>query len=395
MKIYELEFNKKGKRAKKLIKAYSINEAQSKALRQGLQIISLAELKSKKSFKISNEDFIFFFKNLSLLSEVGLSVQASLKELEKALNQKNLLQALKALREDLNSGQSLSKALENSSFNLSFSELALVKIAENTGELAKVFARIANLRHNLVQNKKLFIKALRYPLIVFFALSFAFVFLMLFVVPNFQTLFETMGADLPFVTILMLEIYEFLDRYFLLLFFVLIIAFVFCVFAYKKFYNFTLFCDFLLLHIPVLGTLMLCNQNYYFFIIFSLLLKSGVPINKAFELASLGINNRALALKFIQIFNSLSQGMELTLAFSKANIFDNLVLSMLSIAMKSANLEFLSEQIASFYENKQKELMDKFLVFIEPLMTLVVAIMVLFLALGIFLPIWELSNQNF
>ncbi|EAL5416708.1 type II secretion system F family protein, partial [Campylobacter coli] len=65
---------------------------------------------------------------------------------------------------------------------------------------------------------------------------------------------------------------------------------------------------------------------------------------------------------------------------------------MLSIAMKSSKLEFLSEEIAKYYKNKSENLMDKFLSFLEPIMTLWVAILVLFLALGIFLPIWELSS---
>ncbi|EIC2344576.1 type II secretion system F family protein, partial [Campylobacter jejuni] len=78
--------------------------------------------------------------------------------------------------------------------------------------------------------------------------------------------------------------------------------------------------------------------------------------------------------------------------FKKIDIFDSLVFSMLSIAMKSGRLEVLSEEIAKYYQQKSENLMDRFLIFLEPMMTLFVALLVLFLALGIFLPMWELSS---
>ncbi|HEG0798408.1 TPA: type II secretion system F family protein, partial [Campylobacter jejuni] len=83
---------------------------------------------------------------------------------------------------------------------------------------------------------------------------------------------------------------------------------------------------------------------------------------------------------------------ELSQAFKKIDIFDSLVFSMLSVAMKSGRLEVLSEEIAKYYQQKSENLMDRFLIFLEPMMTLFVALLVLFLALGIFLPMWELSS---
>ncbi|EFU4918938.1 type II secretion system F family protein, partial [Campylobacter jejuni] len=82
----------------------------------------------------------------------------------------------------------------------------------------------------------------------------------------------------------------------------------------------------------------------------------------------------------------------LSQVFKKIDIFDSLVFSMLSVAMKSGRLEVLSEEIAKYYQQKSENLMDRFLVFLEPMMTLFVALLVLFLALGIFLPMWELSS---
>ncbi|ARJ55729.1 type II secretion system F family protein [Campylobacter cuniculorum] len=391
MKIYELEFIQKGLKAKKLIKASNLNVAQNLALKENLQILSLKEV--KKPFfktKISGQNFILFFKELSLLSGVGLSIKEALKELSK--NHKNFDKIIAQINENLNLGQNLSKAFETPYLALNSGELALIKMAENTGKLSKIFMQIAELREKSLQNQKRVKKAIRYPLIVFLSVCGAFLFLMFFVVGEFENLFENLGVDLPLMTRILLGIYEFLNKYYLFLavFFLCVLLNLF--FLYKKSNHFASICDFLVFKTPLLSHFMLCNQNYYFFIIFSLLLKSGIPTSKAFKIAYSSIKNRALFSKFKDIENSLSQGIDLSVAFEKVKIFDSVVISMLNVAMKSAKLELLSNEIANFYERKQEDFMDKFLALLEPLMTLVVGILVLFLALGIFLPLWELGS---
>ncbi len=388
MKIYELEFIQKGSRGKKLIKASNVNIAQNMALKEDLQILSLKEV--KKPFfrvKLSSEKFILFFRELALLSEVGLSIKECLKELSKTFHK-----TAREINENLDLGQNLSKAFENSQLTLSSGELALIKMAENTGKLAELFTQLAELREKTLHNQKRLKKAMHYPLIVLLSVCGAFLFLMFFVVGEFENLFEDLGVELPFITRFLLGTYEFLNEYYLFLALFFSSALLLLFFLYKKSTSFALLCDFLVFKMPLLSHFMLYNQNYYFFIIFSLLLKSGIPASKAFQIAHTSIKNKALSLKFKEIESFLSQGVDLALAFEKARIFDSVVVSMLSIAMKSAKLEFLSKEIAGFYEKKQEDLMEKFLAFLEPLMTLAVGILVLFLALGIFLPLWELSS---
>ncbi len=391
MRIYELEFIQNGIKGKKLLKASNLNAAQSLALAENLQILSLKEI--KKSFlapKISSENFILFFKELALLSEVGLSIKECLKELLKT--HKNFSKILNELSENLDLAHSLSKAFENSQLGLNLGELSLIKMAENTGKLGEIFTQIAELREKSLQNQKRLKKAMRYPLIVLVSVCAAFLFLMFFVVGEFEALFENLGVTLPLITEIMLGIYRFLKEYYLVLFVLLLCVLTLFFLLYKRLYPFALFCDFFLLRLPFISRFVLYNQNYYFFIIFSLLLKSGIPTSKAFEIAYSSIKNKALFLKFKDIQKALSTGVNLALAFEKAGVFEPVVVSMLGVAMKSAKLEFLSKEIARIYESKQEEFMEKFIAFLEPLMTLIVGILVLFLALGIFLPLWELSS---
>lgn len=388
MKFYEVEFLKNNQNYTKTIKAENLNIAQAKALSKNWKIIDIKEIQKSNFQRLKDENFILFFKELALLCEVGLSVQEAIKELYLMHSCK----IMKKILDNLILAQNLNQAFENANFGLNRAELALIKTAEKTGKISEVFSQISKLREKSLESQKQLKKAFRYPTLVFLSIIGAFLFLMLFVVPNFKDLFENLGASLPFITHVMLEIYNFLDSYGIFCIFLFVVFIVMLILAYKNFHSFAFSCDFLFLKIPLISRLIIYNQNYYFFMVFSLLLKNGISISKAFDFAIIGLENKFLIFQYKKLFSFIDSGLELSQAFKKIDIFDSLVFSMLSVAMKSGRLEVLSEEIAKYYQQKSENLMDRFLVFLEPMMTLFVAFLVLFLALGIFLPMWELSS---
>ncbi|EOI4394247.1 type II secretion system F family protein [Campylobacter jejuni] len=370
------------------MKAENLNTAQAKALSKNWKIIDIKEIQKSNFQRLKDENFILFFKELALLCEVGLSVQEAIRELYFMHSCK----IMKKILDNLILAQNLNQAFENANFGLNRAELALIKTAEKTGKISEVFSQISKLREKSLESQKQLKKAFRYPTLVFLSIIGAFLFLMLFVVPNFKDLFENLGVSLPFITHVMLEIYNFLDDYGIFCIFLFVIFIVMLILAYKNFHSFAFSCDFLFLKVPLISRLIIYNQNYYFFMVFSLLLKNGISISKAFDLAIIGLENKFLIFQYKKLFSFIDSGLELSQAFKKIDIFDSLVFSMLSVAMKSGRLEVLSEEIAKYYQQKSENLMDRFLVFLEPMMTLFVAFLVLFLALGIFLPMWELSS---
>ncbi|EIK2209237.1 type II secretion system F family protein [Campylobacter jejuni] len=388
MKFYEVEFLKNNQNYIKTIKAENLNTAQAKALSKNWKIIDIKEIQKSNFQRLKDENFILFFKELALLCEVGLSVQEAIRELYLMHSCK----IMKKILDNLILAQNLNQAFENANFGLNRAELALIKTAEKTGKISEVFSQISKLREKSLESQKQLKKAFRYPTLVFLSIIGAFLFLMLFVVPNFKDLFENLGVSLPFITHVMLEIYNFLDGYGIFCTFLFVIFIVMLILAYKNFHSFAFSCDFLFLKIPLISRLIIYNQNYYFFMVFSLLLKNGISISKAFDLAIIGLENKFLIFQYKKLFSFIDSGLELSQVFKKIDIFDSLVFSMLSVAMKSGRLEVLSEEIAKYYQQKSENLMDRFLVFLEPMMTLFVALLVLFLALGIFLPMWELSS---
>lgn len=360
---------------------------------KGARIVSIQELNLpstawRKRLKSSNLTLIF--KELSLLVNAGISLQQAVSELYQNDTNKNNKLFFQRLVNSLKSGQNLSQAFENSGFAFDKSELALIKMGENTGDLAFVFARLGALREKRLNNAKKLKKALSYPTFVFATLVFAFFALMFFVVPQFQSVFDEFELNLPLITRLMLGIYAFLAK-----FYPLIIALIaFCAVFYLVWRaKFRLLADKFIIKTPVFGRLIFYHQSEHFFLVFSLLLKSGISVSKALNLAKSTFSNAFLAKQCEQIAEFLAQGLSLDEAFKKVGVFENLVIGMLSVAMKSAKLDMMSEKIAEYYETKGDDLTEALLRILEPLITLFVAILVLFLALAIFLPMWELNQS--
>ena len=379
-----------------IIKAENKFNAAKLAKARGVKILNIQELEKghfawKKRLKVLN--LALFFKELSLLLGTGLSLQQALNELLQNNEENSMKNFLQALIASLKSGQSLSQAFENSPFAFNESEIALIKMSENTGDLSFVFARLALLREQDLANSKKLKKALSYPLFVFATLIIAFCALMLFVVPQFESIFTEFNIALPMLTVIMLDLSSFLSRFYPLILALFALVFIVVALLYKSSHAFAYAVNAFVLRLPVLGRLIFYHQSASFFLIFSMLIKSGISLSKALNLSKNAFGNLYLQAKCLKIAEFLEQGLALNEAFKKAKLFESLVLGMLGVAMKSGRLDLMAEKIALFYEDKEEALREKMLGLLEPLMTLLVAILVLFLALGIFLPMWELNQS--
>lgn len=367
--------------------------AQKIARQKGLKLAQINEVEIQGFVlrkKLKSVNLTLLFKELSLLLEAGISLQLALNELYQNSENKDIQRFLNRLIVALQSGQNLSSAFENSGFAFDKSELALIKMGENTGDLSFVFSRLSNLREKKLINAKRLKKALSYPLFVFCTLIVAFCALMFFVVPQFQGIFDDFAIELPFITQIMLQIYKFLANSYEIMLILLGIFALFCFVLRKKF---AFVVDKIIVKLPLLGRLIFYHQSTQFFLVFSMLIKSGISVSKALMLAKSSFANAFLAKKCEKISEFCEQGLGLDEAFKKVKIFDSLTVGMLAVAMKSANLDVMSEKISQFYEAKSEDLMESFLRILEPLLTFFVAVLVLFLALGIFLPMWELNQS--
>lgn len=377
-----------------IIYAKSKFQAQKIAINKGLKVENIEEANNiffKKRLKDSI--LLIFYKELSILLDSNISLQNAIKELEKSAKS-DLKIFLNNISKLLNSGQNLTSAFKNSSFYFNNTELTLLELAEHSGELAKIFAKLCELKEKKIENLKKLKKALSYPCFVFITLIFAFCAIILLILPQFKNLFNEFNIELPLITRMFLNFYDFLSEFYLVIIFAFV-AFIFIfILLYKNRQDFAYIVDMIISKIPIVSSLIFYSQSSQFFFVLSVLSEANIVALKSVKLASANFQNKFIKQKIKEIQILMEQGLSLELAFDKVKIFDTLVISMLNTAMKSAKLGKICENISRYYEVKLDDKLSIILNLIEPLMTFVVAIGVLFLALGIFLPMWELNSIN-
>ena len=390
-----MKYKLKSKDNKELIiRAKNKFQAQKIAINKGLKLESIEELSTnffKKKIKDSN--LAMLYKELSILLEANISLQEAINELQKS-SKKDTKAFLQTISRLLNSGQNLKSAFENSSFYFSKIELVLLELTSHGAELSKIFARLYELKEKRLQNLKKLRKALAYPSFVLLSLISAFCAIVLLILPQFDNLFKEFNVDLPFITTAFLSFYSFLNDFYLYI----ILAFVIFIFSflwlYKNNEKFSYTIDLMISKTPILSSLILYSQSAQFFFSLSILSEVNVVASKAIKLASTNFKNKFFKQKITEVEKLIEQGLSLELAFSEVKLFDSIIISMLNTAMKSAKLDEIYKNITKYYELKLDDKLSFMLSLIEPLMTFIVALGVLFLALGIFLPMWELNTIN-
>jgi len=410
MKFFEVEYMANGRRQKMTLKANNRSEAQAIAKNKNAGIIvkvgetknvpieeQFADLISKVSTflggsKIKINNLIAAFRQLSVMTNAGISIHDSIKEVSKSTEDKRLKAIFATLNDDLNQGQSLTDAITKFKGELGDVVVAMVKLGESTGNMSESLHKLSEILQEVWENQRKFKKALRYPIIVMSAMAIAFVILMLFVVPQFREIFEQLGAKLPVPTIILLSIESALSNYGLYI----LAGFIATIYAirylYKSSDDFKYKFDKFLLKVYLINKIIFYSTMNRFNLIFTELVRAGIPIADALETATLTVENQDIHDKLATIKIAVSRGVSLTEAFRDTQLYESMLIQMLSAGEKGGAIDAMLEKITDYYKAKFSDLVDNISSYVEPIMLLFMAGMVILLALGIFMPMWDLGN---
>jgi len=410
MKFFEVEYMANGRRQKMTLKANNRSEAQAIAKNKNAGIIvkvgetknvpieeQFADLISKVSTflggsKIKINNLIAAFRQLSVMTNAGISIHDSIKEVSKSTEDKKLKAIFATLNDDLNQGQSLTDAITKFKGELGDVVVAMVKLGESTGNMSESLHKLSEILQEVWENQRKFKKALRYPIIVMSAMAIAFVILMLFVVPQFREIFEQLGAKLPVPTIILLSIESALSNYGLYI----LAGFIATIYAirylYKSSDDFKYKFDKFLLKVYLINKIIFYSTMNRFNLIFTELVRAGIPIADALETATLTVENQDIHDKLATIKIAVSRGVSLTEAFRDTQLYESMLIQMLSAGEKGGAIDAMLEKITDYYKAKFSDLVDNISSYVEPIMLLFMAGMVILLALGIFMPMWDLGN---
>ncbi|MHB9117395.1 MAG: type II secretion system F family protein [Burkholderiales bacterium] len=344
-----------------------------------------------QSRKIEPLDIMLFSRQMYTMLKAGVPIMRALNGMRQSARNPALAAVLQELSNGLDRGMELSDAMRP--YPKLFSEfyVSMVKVGEMTGQLDQVFLRLFN---HLEFEKKMrdqIKSALRYPSFVVLAMAAAMTILNIFVIPIFAKVFKGFGAELPPMTKLLIGMSNFTVQYWWAMAAVLgtvVAAFISYVRTTEGRYRWDKFK----LRLPIAGKIIFKATMARFARSFALAGKSGVPIVQAFEVVAKVVENSFIAQRVGQMREGVSRGESVLRTAIAAEIFSPLELQMIAIGEETGELDNLMEEVARMYESDVEYDVSKLSAQIEPIMMSVLAAMVLVLAIGIFLPMWDLGS---
>ncbi len=362
-----------------------------------LELLDASRSSVKKSeinpgkLTISEPLRIQFTKSLYTLVKAGVPILGALKVIREQTEDKSLQIVVESCIKDISVGKSFSDSL--SIFPGVFSQIYIqsVKIGEISGTLEETLRYLTHLEEKEYRLKRDLKKSLRYPAITFLAIIIAFFVFTLFVFPQFMPLFQATQMELPLPTRMLMGISIILKKYWWLLL-LLMASVVTAVYRFVQSPNGRLNIERYLFQMPILGRLIKFSYLARYVQMLFTLFKSGISILPALEIVKNAIDSKVLAAETEKIIQSLSSGKSFTEQLQHSDVFDPFAIQMLKIGEESGALEAMLEYVGKYYEKEVNDMVENMNTIIEPVLTVLLGIMVIFLALSLFLPMWNLMG---
>ncbi len=344
--------------------------------------------------KITQIDLIFFSRQMYTLLKAGVPILRALAGLQESTRKRSLAELLQDLRFSLDSGRELNAAMRRHPQIFSPFYVAMVRVGEMTGRLEETFLRLYNHLEFERDMRERIRAALRYPAFVVVAMAVAIVIINLFVIPAFAKVYAGFKAELPFMTQILIGFSNFMVNQWPLLLAMLASA----VIGFKMYtatpagrYQW----DKLKLRLPVAGKIILKATLARFARSFSLAFKSGVPAVQSLSVVALVVDNDYVAQRIEQMRDGVERGESVLRTAVTTGVFTPAVLQMIAVGEETGELDDLMGEIAGMYEREVEYEVKNLSANIEPILIVGLGILVLILALGVFLPIWDLGRAAF
>ena len=395
--------NKEGQVVKGYFEAFSKVEVHSYLLSEGFEVYSirtnkwiqlLHQNRATNHTKIKTKDLIFFLTQLSTYLKAGITLVESLKILAKQFKQKSYKKIFESIVYDLTTGDNLSDALLKQ--NVAFPRLLInmVKTAEMTGELPEVLDDMAEYYTETERTRKQMITALMYPSIVFIFAAGVITFIMMFVIPQFVEIYETMDASqIPGFTLAVIAVSEFIQNYIIWVLIGIIIFILLFMYLYKNVKVFRTICQWILMHIPVIGTTVIYNEVTMFTKTFSSLLSHNVFITDSMEVLNKITNNEIYKMLILDTITNLAKGEKISKAFEGHWAFPLPAYEMLVTGEKTGELAEMMGKVATYYQDLHKESVTRIKTFIEPILTVFLTAVVGIIILAVIIPMFSMYGS--
>ncbi len=341
--------------------------------------------------KVGPIDVQLFSRQIYTLLKSGVPLMRGLAGLQESATSPTFARVIKDLRESLDAGRELSSAMRRHPRVFTPFYLAMVRVGEMTGRLEEVFLRLFDHLEFDRSMRERVKSATRYPSFVLIAMVAAIVIVNVFVIPQFVKVFTSMHVALPLMTRVLIATSSFTVAYWPAMLACAAGAF-FGVRAWAATPKGRYTWDQYKLRLPIAGKIILKGTMARFARSFALSMKSGVPIVQALTVVAQTVDNAYLSARVEQMRDGVERGESILRTATAAGVFTPIVMQMIAVGEETGTLDELMDEIAAMYEREVDYELKTLSAQIEPIMISFLGAMVLVLALGIFLPIWDLGQ---
>ena len=387
--------NQKRQETKGDLEAPSLSQARAILRQRGIRVKKIKR-KSKSIFSntkpIKTADISFASRQMSTMIGAGIPVAQTLRGVGKGHESASMEKLMLDLARDVESGSALSAALKKHPvyFNRLFT--SLTEAGEESGKLDTMLDRVATYNEKLEAIKSKVKSALMYPIIVLVIASLVTVLLLIFVIPQFEAIFQDFGADLPTLTRIVVDMSESMQEHwwkFLLAVIAIIIAFSM---AYKRSEKMKFVIDKLLVRAPLFGTIVKKSALARFSRTLSITFGAGVPLVDGMDTVGAATGNRVYQQAVMEVKADVSTGRGLENSMAATGVFPNMMLQMVASGEESGELETMLDKVADFYEREVDDAVDALQSIIEPLMIVILGSIIGTMVVAMYMPIFKLAS---
>ncbi len=409
MRYFKVEYRQGKKRESILLEAESKIDAVAqfrdmtlgvllsvKEVSKPLSLIFKKELQKYRSAvkkkRVAQEPYIASLRQISVMLDAGLPVNRCLEEALDSTDDEMLKEILRSILASVESGMSLTEAVEPFRIQLGNISLSMFNLGEQTGTLSESVKKLADILEQIEQNRRELVRATRYPLFTIFAMMLAFVVVIVMVVPQFQEVFAESGAELPFPTQLLIWVEHAVTGYGPFIAAGAILLSLLFSYIYAKYPKVRLETDRLMLKVYIVGKVMHYAMIGRFVYIFNVLMSAGIPITDALDAAVGIVENSYMKQQLEKIRRAIEEGRPLNSGFQESGLFANMIVQMIKAGEQGGALGTMLQKVTNYYQERYQRIVDNVSSMIEPILIAAIAGFVLILALGIFLPMWSMAE---
>ena len=384
--------NKVGTKKKGIISAISEREARKLVKDLNLTPLKISESKNLgKTLRIKNKDIVLMTRQLATLLEAGTPIVDSIDITAKQIRNKNLIQVLFNLKEDLVQGKRLGNSMKKFPGVFSDTYISMVSAGDSSGNLDTVFSKLADYLEESASIRQKVISALTYPLILIGFSLIVIISLLAFVLPQVVNQFIKAGAELPFITKFLIGISNNIIPILIVIIFLTVGLYYF----YKKYTDKKdnkIFFDKKILSIPFLGNFILNSELERFSSTMELLLASGTNLDIALGECSKIFNNQYLSNIVMNAKNDVIEGKDFIASMKYGQVFPDIFIQLISSGYRSGNLEKMFNKVSNFMKSEIENKRSVFLSLLEPIVIIFMGGFIMMIVLAILIPIMQMNT---